>query len=270
MSAWTPRTARTASSKSSTSPKENEKDASTSPAAPRDPGASLNGNHVADRCTACFAASLRPRAKTSRSGTTASPSDAPCLSPVARAWRSSCNDTTQHPPAKSSGASRRNAKQNSLPASHVGSDVARLAVVSCAWSSAPCVASMRPHQTRATGSGVPARYRAPSTRATNLGPYCFEVRNTFGDAGCCWRSTVGDAVCWRGGTASSTKGAKGAGMGGLARASLERSITAARALLPGACWRNCFFRQPRVDDRPRAAACRSQKALPPCPFADRG
>ena len=118
---------------------------------------------------------------------------------------------------------------------------------------------MRPHQTRATGSGAPARPRAPSTRATNLGPFCFDVRNTFGDAGCCWRSTVGDAVCWRGGTASSTKGAKGAGMGGLAKASLERSMTAARALLPGAWRRKCFCRQPRVDDRPRAAAYRSQK-----------
>ena len=64
------------------------------------------------------------------------------------------------------------------------------------------------------------RDRAPSS-GNNLGPFCFEVLSTFGDAGCCWRSTVGDAVCWRGGTASSTKGAKGAGMGGLARASLE-------------------------------------------------
>ena len=109
---------------------------------------------------------------------------------------------------------------------------------------------------------MPARYRAPSTRATNLGPFCFEVLRTFGDAGCCCLNTVGDAVCWRGGTASSTKGAKGAGMGGLARASLERSMTAARAVLPGAWRRNCFFRQPRVDARPRAAEYGAKSTLP--------
>ena len=117
---------------------------------------------------------------------------------------------------------------------------ARLAVVPRAWSSAPCVASMRPHQTRATGSGVPAG-SAPRT-AHHLA-LLFRGPQHVRRPGCCCAARSA-TPCRRGGTASGRRGAKGAGMGGLARASLERSITAARALLPGACWRNCFFRQP--------------------------
>ena len=159
------------------------------------------------------------------------------------------------PAAKSSGASNRS-EAEFASASQVGSLVLSRGV------SAPGLprrASRRCARTRPARRGPAClRRRAPGRR--NFSDPTAPTSAPLGDAGCCWRSTVGDAVCWRGGTASSTKGAKGAGMGGLARASLERSITAARALLPGACWRNCFFRQPRVDDRPRAAACRSQKA----------
>jgi len=69
---------------------------------------------------------------------------------------------------------------------------------------------------------VPVSARAPKMRTTRRGPFVRLVRSIAGKLG--WRSTVGEAVCRRGGTASSTTGTKGAGMGGLPRASEERSI----------------------------------------------